>query len=66
MDINLFTLSAFLVLLILVGLLVQGSRIDPPSNLQSLSDAEPVEALLLNDSTSLEDESKANAKTPKS
>jgi len=66
LDINLFTLSAFLVLLILVGLLVQGARIDPPSNLQSLSDAEPVEALLLNDSTSLEDESKANAKTPKS
>lgn len=66
LDVNLFTLSAFLVLLILVGLLVQGARIDPPSNLQSLSDAEPVEALLLNDSTSLEDESKANAKTPKS
>ena len=63
---NLFTLSAFLVLLILVGLLVQGAKIDPPATLHSLSDNEPVEAVLLDGSTSVEKEAKANAKPPKS
>ena len=66
LGVNLFTLSAFLVLLILVGLLVQGAKIDPPATLHSLSDSEPVEAVLFDDSTSVEKEAKANAKPPKS
>ena len=66
LGVNLFTLSAFLVLLILVGLLVQGARIDPPSILHSLNDSEPVEAVLLDESTPVENEAKANAKPPKS
>ena len=66
LGVNLFTLSAFLVLLILVGLLVQGAKIDPPATLHSLSDSEPMEAVLFDDSTSVEQEAKANAKPPKS
>ncbi len=66
LDVNLFTLSAFLVLLILVGLLVQGAKIDPPATLHSLSGSEPVEAVLLDDNTPVENEAKASAKTPKS
>ena len=66
LNVNLFTLSAFLVLLILVGLLVQGAKIDPPATLHSLSDSEPVEAVLLDDNTSVENEAKASAKAPKS
>ena len=66
LDVNLFTLSAFLVLFILVGLLVQGARIDPPATLHSLSGSEPVEAVLLDESTPVENEAKASAKPPKS
>ena len=66
LDVNLFTLSAFLVLLILVGLLVQGAKIDPPATLRSLSGSEPAEAVLLDDTTSVENEAKASAKAPKS
>ena len=66
LDVNLFTLSAFLVLLILLGLLVQGARIDPPATLHSLREDEPVEAVLLDASTSVEGEPKAKAKAPKS
>ncbi|MGB1233823.1 MAG: hypothetical protein ACPHF0_06625, partial [Poseidonia sp.] len=66
LDVNLFTLSAFLVLLILVGLLVQGARIDPPATLHSLRGSEPVEAVLLDGSTSVEHEAKASPKPPKS
>jgi serine protease AprX len=66
LDVNLFTLSAFLMLLILVGLLVQGARIDPPATLHSLSGSEPVEAVLLDGSTSVEHEAKASPKPPKS
>ena len=66
LGVNLFTLSAFLVLLILVGLLVQGAKIDPPATLHSLSDNEPVEAVLFDGSTSVEKKAKANAKPPKS
>ena len=66
LGVNLFTLSAFLVLLILVGLLVQGAKIDPPATLHSLSDSEPVEAVLLDESTPVESEAKASAKPPKS
>ena len=66
LDVNLFTLSAFLVLLILVGLLVQGARIDPPATLHSLSGSEPLEAVLLDGSTSVEHEAKASPKPPKS
>ncbi|MEL0312891.1 MAG: S8 family serine peptidase [Candidatus Poseidoniales archaeon] len=66
LDVNLFTLSAFLVLLILVGLLVQGARIDPPATLHSLSGSEPVEAVLLDGSTSVVHEAKASPKPPKS
>ncbi|MEC9211571.1 MAG: S8 family serine peptidase [Candidatus Thermoplasmatota archaeon] len=65
-DTNLFTLSAFLVLLILIGLLVQGAKIDPPSTLRSLMPTEPVEAVLLDDPTSAEKEKKAGTKPPKS
>ena len=53
-------------LLILVGLLVQGAKIDPPAALRSLSGSEPVEAVLLDDTTSVENEAKASAKAPKS
>ena len=66
LGVNLFTLSAFLVLLILVGLLVQGAKIDPPATLHSLSGSAPVEAVLLDDNTRVENEAKANAKPPKS
>ena len=66
LDVNLFTLSAFLVLLILVGLLVQGAKIDPPATLRSLSGSEPAEAVLLDDTTSVENEAKASGKAPKS
>ena len=66
LGVNLFTLSAFLVLLILVGLLVQGAKIDPPATLHSLSGSDPVEAVLLDDNTLVEHEAKANAKAPKS
>ena len=66
LDVNLFTLSAFLVLFILVGLLVQGARIDPPATLHSLRGSEPVEAVLLDGSTSVEHEAKASPKPPKS
>jgi subtilisin family serine protease len=66
LDVNLFTLSAFLVLLILVGLLVQGAKIDPPATLRSLSGSEPAEAVLLDDNTPVKNEAKADAKPPKS
>ena len=66
LGVNLFTLSAFLVVLILVGLLVQGAKIDPPATLHSLSGSAPVEAVLLDDNTRVENEAKANAKPPKS
>ena len=65
-DTNLFTLSAFLVLLILIGLLVQGAKIDPPATLRSLMTTEPVEAVLLDDPTPAEKEKKAGTKPPKS
>jgi subtilisin family serine protease len=65
-DTNLFTLSAFLVLLILIGLLVQGAKIDPPATLRSLMPTEPVEAVLLDDPTPAEKEKKAGTKPPKS
>ena len=66
LGVNLLTLSAFLVLLILVGLLVQGAQIDPPGTLHSLSEAAPVEAVLLGEADSPENEGKVNAKAPKS
>ncbi|MEC7988393.1 MAG: S8 family serine peptidase, partial [Candidatus Thermoplasmatota archaeon] len=66
LGVNLLTLSAFLVLLILVGLLVQGAQIDPPGTLHSLNEAGPVEAVLLDEADSPENEGKVNAKAPKS
>ena len=66
LGVNLMTLSAFLVLLILVGLLVQGAQIDPPETLHSLNEAGPVEAVLLDEADSPENEGKVNAKAPKS
>ena len=66
LGVNLLTLSAFLVLLILVGLLVQGAQIDPPGTLHSLNEAAPVEAVLLDKADSPENEGKVNAKAPKS
>ena len=66
LGVNLLTLSAFLVLLILVGLLVQGAQIDPPRTLHSLNEAAPVEAVLLDEADSPENEGKVNAKAPKS
>ena len=66
LGVNLLTLSAFLVLLILVGLLVQGAQIDPPGTLHSLNEAAPVEAVLLDEADSPENEGKVNAKAPKS
>ena len=66
LGVNLLTLSAFLVLLILVGLLVQGAQIDPPGTLHSLDEAAPVEAVLLDEADSPENEGKVNAKAPKS
>ena len=66
LGVNLLTLSAFLVLVILVGLLVQGAQIDPPGTLHSLNEAAPVEAVLLDEADSPENEGKVNAKAPKS
>ena len=66
LGVNLLTLSAFLVLLILVGLLVQGAQIDPPGTLHSLNEAAPVEAVLLDEADSPENEGKVNVKAPKS
>ena len=66
LGVNLLTLSAFLVLLILVGLLVQGAQIDPPGTLHSLNEAAPVEAVLIDEADSPENEGKVNAKAPKS
>ena len=62
---NLLTLSAFLVLLILLGLLVQGAQIDPPATLHSLNDGAPIEAVLLGEGPPPEGAGKVNAKSPK-
>ena len=65
LGVNLLTLSAFLVLLILLGLLVQGAQIDPPATLHSLNDGAPIEAVLLGEGPPHEGAGKVNAKSPK-
>ena len=65
LGVNLLTLSAFLVLLILLGLLVQGAQIDPPATLHSLNDGAPIEAVLLGEEPPPEGAGKVNAKSPK-
>ncbi len=66
LDFDLLTLSIFLVVVILVGLMVQGARIDPPSLLHSSAGPETTDAILLDHAEPPEEEPKAKAKGPKS
>jgi hypothetical protein len=63
---DLVTLSLLLVVLILIGLLVQGARIDPPSRLESLTEPQSTDAILLGVDTPPEVEAKVKSKPPKS
>jgi hypothetical protein len=63
---DLVTLSLLLVVLILIGLLVQGARIDPPSRLESLTEPQSTDAILLGVDTPPEVEAKVKSKAPKS
>ena len=67
---DLGTLSAVLILLILLGLLVQGARIDEPETLHSLasgaSHGSVSDAVLLGEESVHEEEPKASAKRKKS
>ena len=56
----------FLVVVILVGLMGQGARIDPPSLLHSSAGPETTDAILLDDAEPPEEEAKAKAKGRKS
>jgi subtilisin family serine protease len=65
LGVDLLSLSLLLVVLIFIGLLVQGARIDPPSHLHSL--AQPTtDAILLEADTPPEVEPKGKSKAPKS
>ena len=66
LGVDLISLSAVLVLLILLGLLVQGARIDEPSTLHSLNDGPVGDALLLDEQTPPEAEAKASTNRKKS
>ena len=66
LGVDLISLSAVLVLLILLGLLVQGARIDEPSTLHSLSEGPVGDALLLDEQTLPEEEAKASTNRKKS
>ena len=66
LGVDLISLSLLLVVVILIGLLVQGARIDPPSHLHSLTQPEITDAVLLNVDTPPEVEPKGKSKPPKS
>jgi subtilisin family serine protease len=63
---DLVTLSLLLVVVILIGLLVQGARIDPPSRLESWTEPQTTDAILLGADTPPEVEAKVKSKPPKS
>ena len=63
---DLVTLSLLLVVVILIGLLVQGARIDPPSRLESWTEPQTTDAILLGADTPPEVEAKVKSKAPKS
>ena len=65
-GVDLLTLSLLLVVVILIGLVVQGARIDPPSLLHSPSESQTADAILLGDASPPERAPKAKAKGPKS
>ena len=66
LGVDLISLSLLLVVVILIGLLVQGARIDPPSHLHSLTEPQITDAVLLNVDTPPEVEPKGKSKPPKS
>ena len=66
LGVDLLSLSLLLVVVILIGLLVQGARIDPPSHLHSLAEPQTTDAILLEADTPPEVESKGKSKAPKS
>ncbi len=66
LGVDLITLSAVLVLLILLGLLAQGARTDEPSTLHSLGDGVVEDAMLLDDQAPPEVEAKSSTKRKKS
>ena len=66
LGVDLLSLSVLLVVVILIGLLVQGARIDPPSHLHSLAEPQTTDAILLEADTPPEVESKGKSKAPKS
>ena len=66
LGVDLLSLSLLLVVLIFIGLLVQGARIDPPSHLHSLAQPATTDAILLEADTPPEVEQKGKSKAPKS
>ena len=66
LGVDLISLSLLLVVVILIGLLVQGARIDPPSHLHSLTEPQITDAVLLNVDMPPEVEPKGKSKPPKS
>ena len=66
LGVDLISLSLLLLVVILIGLLVQGARIDPPSHLHSLTEPQITDAVLLNVDTPPEVEPKGKSKPPKS
>ena len=66
LGVDLLSLSLLLVVLIFIGLLVQGARIDPPSHLHSLAQPTTTDAILLEADTPPEVEPKGKSKAPKS
>ena len=66
LGVDLVTLSAFLVLLILLGLLVQGARIDPPQQIGSVQETGAVDAVLVTEEAPLETQPKKAGKRKKS
>ena len=66
LGVDLVTLSAFLVLLILLGLLVQGARIDAPQQLVSMKDTGAIDAVLVTEEIPPETQPKKGGKRKKS
>ena len=66
LGVDLVTLAAFLVLLILLGLLVQGARIDPPQQLGLVKETGAVDAVLVTEEIPPETQQKKGGKRKKS
>ena len=66
LGVDLVTLSGVLILLILLGLLVQGLRIDEPSTLDARALVSVEDAVLLDDTSQPETEAKGEKKSKKS